>query len=541
MANVRLLACVVLVACSTPSEFANATYDAAQLTATEVTLSRRIDELAADSMLGRGPGQRGDTLAVAYLERQMRAIGLEPGGNYGFQQPVALTRLRATGRALFRVNGKIVALDSSLLIFAAAKSGEHAVQNAPVVFVGHGVVAPEYGWDDYGQIDLHGKIALILDGEPEAVSAKRFGTRGEKGPYGFRFLKGRNAMRHGAAGVVIIRTGGDSVHRTRRHRLQDEAIVGDAPGAIAESPVTIHVAASTGETLARAAGTTLAAWRALAEDSAFGPRETSLRLDASMRSDSINFTSHNVVGIVRGSDVKLRDECVVYLGHWDAYGIGPAVRGDSIYNGALDDAAGVSQMLLIAQTVRALPRAPRRTMVFVATTAEERGMRGANAYAAQPVCALSRTALAIGMDWAWTWGITDTIGSNGIGYSTVDSLAGDVATRLGKAFVPGVGEYWLASDHAVLALRGVPAWFGGLDGEVRGKPRGWAEEQLAQQETHVPYDERKSAWNLSGALFEARFLFEVGTRAAEQSAPFVWTVDSEFKRAATTLSKASVP
>lgn len=533
------LALVVLAGCRRSAPFTDNTYDAAAASVAESTLSRRLDDLAADSMLGRKPGQRGDTLTVAYLERQMRAIGLTPAGTNGFRQAVSLTRLRSSGAATFRVNGRAVPLDSTTIILTAAAPGERTLRDAPVVFVGYGIVAPEHRWDDYGALALAGKVALILDGEPALVSGRRFGTREERSPHARWFLKARQAIAHGASGVVLIRAGSDSAHRARRAQLQDH-VIGDTTGPAEEPPITVHVSWSACERLARAAGTTLAAWQAAANDSTVGPEALPLQLTASVRGEGASFVSNNVVGTIAGSDPARRDECVVYLGHWDAYGVGPAVQGDSIYNGALDDAAGVSQMLLVAQAVRALPRPPRRTMVFVATTAEESGMHGARAYANHPVCALSRTALAVGMDWAWTWGLADTVISNGIGYSTVDALARRIATRLGKAFAPGLGEYWLLSDHAVLALRGVPAFFGGLDGDVRGKPRGWATAQLDSQETHAPSDERKATWDLAGALFEVRYLFELGVRAAEADTALQWTVDSDFKRASETSRKAAV-
>lgn len=519
--------------------FSDRAYDDAANSVREATLSRRIDDLAADSMLGRAPGTRGETLTVAYLEREMRAIGLTPGGSDGYRQPVSLARVRAQGSARFHAGGHTVALDSTAVVFAATAAGEHVVRDAPIVFVGYGIVAPEFGWDDYGDIDLRGKVALILDGEPAIVSGRRFGTRAEQSPHAMPFLKGGHALAHGASAVVLLRSGDDSAHARRRLRLQDEGVIGEALDPAPQAPISLHLSTIAAERLARASGTTFAAWRALAEDSAAAPSELALRLDARVQTDATPFVSYNVIGTIPGSDAARRDECVVYLAHWDAFGIGPAVHGDSIYNGALDDAAGVSQMLLIAQAMRALPRAPRRTMVFVATTAEEHGTRGANAYAAAPTCALERTALAVGMDWPWTWGVTDTVVSNGYGYSTVDSLAREVATRHGKALVAGLGDYWLASDHATLALRGVPAWFGGLDGEVHGKPSGWAAQQLETQESHVPSDERKPTWDLSGALFEVRFLFELGVRAAEGPGRFEWSVDSESRRAATALRRAT--
>ncbi len=536
-----IIASLTLPACQGADTISDQEIDKASGMANEATLSRRIDDLAADSMLGRGPGQRGDTLTVAYLEREMARIGLSPASKNGFRQPVTLFRTRATGRASFRANGLTVALDTAAIVLAATAPGDFSTLDAPVVLVGFGIIAPEHDWDDYRHIDLRGKVALILDGEPGSVSRKRFGTRGYTSPHGNVILKARHALARGAAAVIFIRLGSDAVHRARRLRLQDQELTGDVPEITPESPITLHLASSAGELLAQAAGTTLSAWRVAANDASTGPRELPLRLDASIHTEARRFVSHNLVGVIRGSDPALRNECVVYLAHWDAYGIGPAVRGDSIYNGALDDAAGVSEMLHIAEVVRALPRAPRRTMVFVATTAEERGMRGAEAYAARPVCPLPRTALAIGMDWSWTWGLTDTLVSNGIGYSTVDSLAARVATRLGKTFAPGLGEYWLLSDHAALALRGVPAWFGGLDGEVTGKPKGWALRQLALTRTHGPDDDRKPTWDLSGAVFEVKFLAELGIRAAESATRPVWTVESEFKRASEAARGEATP
>lgn len=522
---------IAVAGCGASAPLSEGDYDAAAHTVSAATLSRRLDDLAADSMLGRGPGQRGDTMAVAYLEGAMRAIGLSPAYASGYRQPVTLHRLRARGTTTFRANGREVALDSSSMLLAAVAKGIHVLRDAPVVFVGFGIVAPEHGRDDYGEVDLHGKVALILDGEPPDVTQRRFGTLGAQGPHAFYFLKGRHALAHGAVGAVLLRSLDDSTLRARRRHLQDGAISGDADDAQPEVPVTIHLAADASERLAQALGTSIAALRAEASAPATRPRELPLRVDASVTTSGEPFTSHNVVGVVRGSDRTLRHECVVYLAHWDGFGIGPAINGDSIYNGALDNAAGVSEMLSIAEAMKGLPRAPRRTTVFVATTAEEFGLRGANAYAMSPVCPLERTALAVGMDWTWTWGMTDTLISNGIGYSTVDSVARDLAARHEKAFVPGVGDYWMASDHAALALRGVPAWFGGLDGEVRGRPKGWALAQLQSQQSHVPADERTSNWDLSGALFEARFLFELGARVAESDSMPRWTVPSEFRRA----------
>ena len=171
-------------------------------------------------------------------------------------------------------------------------------------------------------------------------------------------------------------------------------------------------------------------------------------------------------------------------------------------------------------------------MVFLATTAEESGTIGADAYVANPVCPMNKTQLAIGADWTWTWGRTPLITSNGFGYSSVDSLAREIAQGLGKSFGPGWADYWMASDQSAFLTQGVPSWFGGLDGEVIGKPEGWAMQQLMTTATHVPADEIRPTWDMSGSVDDTRFLLRLGVAAAEMRTRFTWTVDSEFSRAA---------
>jgi hypothetical protein len=497
-------------------------------------IMRRIGALADDSMLGRGPGQRGDTVTVEYLAREFERIGLAPGGAYGYRQPVELFRASTVGE--LRVHGSsrlAMAADSQVTLRSTSRTPVSIV-NAPMVFVGYGVDAPELRWDDYKGVDLSGKVAVALEGEPEALLKRGFAPNAFGTYHGMTFVKGQRARDHGAVGLIVVRGAADSVHARRATRFQHSYLIGSVPTA-AEPSIVAHLSKSAGGRLARASGSSFDRWQKQSADSAFMPIPIRLLADANVHVRTAPFTSHNIVGVIPGSDPELSRECVVYVAHWDGYGIGPAVRRgaamDSIYNGALDDAAGVSVMLSIAEAMRALPVAPRRTTVFIATTAEESGLLGANAYVADPVCPMSRTTLAIGMDWTWTWGRTGSITSNGFGYSTVDSIAAPIARRMGMTFGPGWSDYWTASDHAAFLAHGVPAWFGGLDGEVIGKPKGWALEQLMGTATHVPSDEILSSWDMRGAVEEARFLLALGVHAAESADRPQWTVDSEFRRA----------
>ncbi len=222
----------------------------------------------------------------------------------------------------------------------------------------------------------------------------------------------------------------------------------------------------------------------------------------------------------------------MYIAHWDAFGIGPAVSGDSIYNGALDNAGGVSTMLAVAEAIRSLPRPSARTMVFIGSTAEESGKLGADAYVADPICPMENTQLVIGVDHTWPWGLTGTISSDGYGYSTVDSLAEIIANRMGKTFVPGWSDLLMASDQSAFLVKGVPSWFGGLQGEIIGKPKGWTMQQIMTAASHSPNDVILATWDMAGEVEQARFLFELGVAAGEMRSPFRWTADGEFTRAA---------
>lgn len=502
-------------------------------TITAEKLMTRIRALANDSMLGRGPGQRGDTLTTRYLEGEMSRIGLTPAGADGFRQPVSLHRAKAAAAFRITAGGREVGLRQDSEIFLNAETiGAARLDDAPLVLVGHGIDAPEFRWNDYKARSLAGKVALILDAEPEQLARRSFAPNSGATYHAMWFLRARYALARGASAVIMVRSGPDSVHAKRARRAQHDALISEHASTVPSGDFLIQISASAADRLARSIGDSLAGWRKVAADSSFNPVDIPIRISVEQRVTSTPFVSNNLVGIIRGSDPRLRDECVVYVAHWDGYGIGPAVAGDSIYNGALDNAGGVSSMLAIAEGIRRVPRAPARTIVFLATTAEESGTLGADAYVANPVCPMSSTQLAVGLDWTWTWGRTPLITSNGFGYSTVDSLAADVAQRVGKSFGPGWADYWMASDQSAFLTRGVPSWFGGLDGDVIGKPKGWAMQQLMTTATHIPGDEILSTWDMSGSAEETRFLMRLGVAAAEMQTHLRWTVDSEFARAA---------
>jgi Zn-dependent M28 family amino/carboxypeptidase len=492
-------------------------------------LWRHLRVLAHDSMLGRGPGQRGDSMTVAYLEGEFRRAGLQPAGAHGYLQPVALLRAATSAALAIRTAERTLELAANELIVQATGSGTELLDGAPLVFGGYGIVAPEFAWDDWKSADLHGAVALVLGGEAPALTARSFAGEGTPTYHFLTHRRAEVAAARGAAGVLVIVPAAFLTEPILRWWLQDEYTLPAMPTGAPVPRFSGYIADSAAARIAHAAGSSLEEWHALAQSADFRPVRTAAVLDAQVTTATQPFTSHNVVGKVTGGDPLLRTECVVYLAHWDAYGVGPAVNGDSIYNGATDAAGAVAQLLAMANALQDMP-APRRTMVFVATTAEESGLLGAEAYIADPVCAPQKTVLAVGVDWFIENGRAGEVTSNGIGYTSLDALVADIAARQGRSVGGAFSFIFAGSDHLALMQRGIVGFFGG------GVPHA-THEWLS----HTPADEIDESWDLTGAAQDAHLMLALGVLVANADAPPYWTVDSEFRRAAAAVSARHLP
>jgi hypothetical protein len=502
--------------------------DLAEARVDTAALWRHLRVLAHDSMLGRGPGQRGDSLTVGYLEAEFRRAGLEPGGAYGYLQPVALLRATTTPSLSVRAAGTTVHVRADEILAQAAGGGIDHLDGAPLVFGGYGIVAPEFDWDDWKDADLHGAVTLVLAGESPHLTARSFADARTPTYHVLTHLRAEVAAARGAAGVLVVVPAAFLTDPTLRWWLQDEYTLPGSPTGRPVPRFSGYIADSAAERIARAAGSSLEEWRALAEREDFTPVWTSAVADARLATVARPFTSHNVVGRVTGGDPLLRDECVVYLAHWDAYGIGPAVNGDSIYNGATDAAGAVAQLLAMATALQTMPT-PRRTMVFVATTAEESGLFGAEAYIADPVCAPASTVLAVGVDW-FVERASGEVTSNGLGYTSLDELVREIAGLQGRAVGGAFSFIYAGSDHMALMQRGIVGFFGG------GVP-------LPTHEwlSHTPADEIDHGWDLTIAAQDAHLMLALGMSVANAGTRPYWTADSEFRRAGITAQTGAVP
>jgi len=487
-------------------------------------LSDHIKVLADDSFEGRFPGKVGEKLTLDYLQAQYEAMGLEPGGpDGGWLQPVELLRLTPARPPVIRWSGPdgvAHVIEVGMNARAGAADGHVKLDGLPLIFAGYGVVAPERHWDDYGDLDLTGKVVIVLDGQPAA-----FGQ--EPNFYGSPVHKMQEAIRRGAAGVITLYAiPGRGVVSGRAPRMtiagsRETAFLSDMSLSVAAG-----MAASTGRdiaevlTLARAGG-------------AFKAHDTGLTLSVDIAETAELIHSNNLLAKIPGSERP--DEYVVYSAHWDHVGVAadPNAEGDRIFNGAWDNASGTSGVLEMARAFKAGP-APERTVVFLHVTAEEQGLLGSEWYTAHPVYPLEKTAADINIDMLPFTPATKTVAIFGPGKSSLEDDLARLAAEQNRTVV-GEGEpeqgFYYRSDHFNFAIGGVPAlmpWTG-VDfvegGEAVGRP-------TYQEQTRLFYhqldDEWRADYDFTAALQNLELLYRLGLEIANSQTWPQWKPTAEF-------------
>jgi Zn-dependent M28 family amino/carboxypeptidase len=509
-------------------------------------LLRDIRELASDRFEGRAPGTRGEDSAVAYIAEQFRRIGLAPGMPDGYVQTVPLVGVTSALEATARVRGATTMLrqHDDIAAWSMRPDSTVRVDDSELVFVGYGVVAPEYGWDDFKGVDVRGKTIVVLVGDPPVPDPRdstKLDPKTFRGTamtyYGRWTYKFEVAARQGAAGVLIVHQTGPAgygwsvVEANLHERLEVE-------GAPAHVPVEGWIQLDAARRLFAAGGRDFAALEREARTRAFHPVSLGGTVSFAVRNAVRRMRSRNVIARLDGSDPAVRDEYVIHSAHWDAFGVGRPVGGDSIYNGALDDASGVAWVLATARAYRALPRPPRRTTVFLAVTGEEANLLGSSWYAQHPAFPLERTLADVNMDIMNPWGRTRSIVSIGYGMTTLEDVLAREAARDGRAVRPDPESekgYFYRADHFSLAKRGVPALaflFPGAD--YVGRPADFGARKRAEyvaNDYHKPSDEVKPDWDLSGAVDDTRLLFRVSLDVANGRTWPAWKPGTEFRAA----------
>jgi Zn-dependent M28 family amino/carboxypeptidase len=518
----------------------HAVFAAPQPIVAEAPLRAHLAFLSDDLLEGRGTGQRGGDLAVRYLETQAAAIGLKPAAGKSYRQSVKMvgTTTLPSSSLRFEIKGKTFAPAlGSELVYANANSKSEVRFDAPVVFAGYGINGADERWNDFDGVDVKGKLLIVMvnDPKPTAAEPNRFGGKSLT-YYGRWMYKYEEAMRQGAAGILLIHTTESasypwSVPATSfGHERFELAGAGNAlQGWIQED---------TARALFAAAGRDLDALRAQAEVRGFRPVDLGMVVHANVDSRIRQVEQFNVAGIVPGTDPALKDQAVIYSAHWDHLGIGENDgKPDHIWNGAIDNASGSAALLAMAQAALAQPA--RRTQIFMWPCAEEQGLLGALAYVRDPLWPLAKTAADLNLDSMNFVGITRDIGVAGSERTSLHASAAAVAKNMGLRLAPAVpdlGGSYFRADHFMFAKAGVPAFnvgsavFSG-DGsfEFANDPVAASARMVAfKKDYHQVSDEYNPNWDLSGMVQQAQFTLNLGYAIANAPAMPVWNRNDPF-------------
>ncbi|MDB5721367.1 MAG: peptidase [Alphaproteobacteria bacterium] len=512
-----------------------------------------VRTLSSDAFEGRGPATPAETRTVAYIVARMKAAGLQPGGELkgktrAWTQDVPLLQSSIVGTPALSLSGMADAhaprtlTQGQEIAVRAALNGDSrvAIRNAPLVFVGYGVKAPERNWDDFKGVDLRGKILVVLINDPD------FEAKGEPGEgdfggktmtyYGRWTYKYEEAARQGALGTLIVHEyapasyGWPTVRNSNTNTMFD--IVRKDPKA-AHAPLEAWIQRDLAESLFRASGLDFEAMKAAARHRDFRPVELKPTLSADYAVKPVVIVSHNVLGRLPGRAHP--NESVIYSGHWDHLGIGaPDARGDRIYNGARDNASGIAMLLELGRAFAAAPRTDR-SLVFLAVTAEEKGLLGSEYYASNPVWPAATTAGVINMDSTIGEGAARDFTISGVARLGLLDLLVEQGRALGRAYTPDprteAGGFY-RSDHFSFAKQGVPALsFGtGRDLVRGGVERGKAlSDAYTKDRYHQPADEWSADWDMSGVAPDLTLLYRTGRALADSRAWPNWSSDSEFR------------
>ena len=504
-------------------------------------LDAHLRFLASDLLEGRAPATRGGRLAAAYVAAQFQTLGLEPAGANGtYFQPVALVGM--TPQPAFSWGKPGTAPDTlayrDAFVAWAERPEADVSATGEVVFVGYGIRAPEWQWDDFKGADLRGKVLLMLVNDPGLVDTTIFLGK-ILTYYGRWTYKLEEAARQGAAGAVLIHTTESATYpwEVVRGSWSVEQFKLDQP----QSP-SLAFAAWVTESSARGAltkvGLKLDSLTRAAARRDFHPVPTGLTAAVRIHSALRRVESENVAARLPGaggrSDPRLASQAVLLTAHWDHKGIGPVVRGDSIYNGAEDNASGVAALLGAAKALTQLPR-PARSILFVATTAEESGLLGSEAYVQHPLVPLAQTAAVLNLDVTNVRGATRDIGALGMDRSTLgpvfETAARAESLKVGSQ--PDVRGSFFRSDHFPFARAGVPALSIKPGIDFVGRPQGWGEEQeniYNQQRYHQPSDEYQPTFRYAGLAQEVRVTVRTARAIANDPTMPRWLPTSEFQR-----------
>jgi len=532
---------------------------AAQAEISETRLLENIKILSSDKFEGRAPASKGEELTTTFIREKFKELGLQPGNPDGtYFQSVPMVGITAEPAMQLTFTGSdsgqklVLRYRDDFMAWTKREQPEVGI-DADMVFVGYGVVAPEYHWDDYKGVDVRGKVLVMLINDPQVPDPKdpaKLDPTMFKGKamtyYGRWTYKFEMAAQKGAAGCLLIHQTGPAGYPwevVRDSNGGEQFSLVSADKGMSRAAVEGWMTHDQAKALFAMTGKDLAALEKAAVDRNFRPVPLSAKAAVTLHNKIRTIDSKNVVAKLPGGDPKLRQEHVIYTAHWDHLGVGPA----GIFHGAADNASGVAGLLEIARAFTKVQPPPRRSILFLAVTGEEKGLLGSQYYAEHPLYSLTRTAAEINMDVLNTFGRTRDITVIGLGMSTLDDYVKTVATEQGRVVRPDAEPekgFYFRSDHFSFAKVGVPALDaeGGID--YLGKPAGWGlkmREKFTKENYHKPSDTITPDWHLSGAVQDLQLLFEVGYRVAEADRFPTWGPGSEFRARREAMLKGSDP
>ena len=516
---------------------------------TPAMMLQHVRALAADDKEGRAPGTVGEERTVAYLTGQFTRLGLAPGNHDGtYVQAVPLIGFTGAATAVFDVKGvrTPLAVPDEAVVVSRKGLPDVSVAESAMVFVGYGVVAPEFAWDDFKGVDVRGKTIVILAGDPpvpDPANPAALDPQAFKGAaltyYGRWTYKYEMAAKQGAAAAVIVHETGPAGYAfdvVKASWGRENFGVAGPDEASRHAAVDAWVALDRAKALFSACALDFDALKARAATRGFKPVPLGATASFTVKNAIRPLSSRNVIGRLEGRDPALKHEYVMYSAHWDGFGTNRALQGDQVLNGALDNGSGLATMLAMAEAFTRLEGGTKRSVLFLSPTAEESAMLGAKYYAEHPLWPLEKTLADINMDIMNFWGRTKAIVSIGYGMTTLDDLLAAEAAKQGRRVLPDPEAekgYFYRSDHFELAKQGVPALhFLHPGADYRGRPPDYGQrmrDRYTAEDYHKVTDEVKADWDLSGAVEDAQLLFGVGLAVAQGSAYPEWKPATEFR------------
>jgi Zn-dependent M28 family amino/carboxypeptidase len=517
-------------------------YEKAENTINANEMTRIVKEFGSDAFKGRKPFTAGEDSAIAFLIREYKRIGLEPCNNGSYLQEVPMVEVTDVPDEKMIINLKDIKLElnykSDFVTFSKQLVDEIVLDNSQLVFAGYGIVAPEYNWNDYDGIDVKGKTVIVFVNDPGfGTDNKAFFNGNSMTYYGRWTYKYEEAARQGAKGLLII-------HETEPAGYPWSVVLNGATipklylqpedNYLSMCAIEGWLTWDAAESLLSEAGYSLTELKEKAKKEGFKPFELNANVNFKMKSSHRFAISHNVLGILPGSDRA--DEIIVYSSHWDHLGVGDAQNGDSIYNGAVDNGTTTAWMLEIAEAFASLEKRPSRSILIFSPTSEEQGLLGSKYYAEHPLYPLNKTVANINNDLMLPFGRFKDVMITGYGQSELDDYVARFAPEYDRYVLPDpnphTGMYYRA-DHFSFARVGVPALFarGNCDSREHGKE--WAlakEKDWIANNYHKPTDQYDSlTWDFSGLVDDAKLMFRIGYELATDTVFPKWKEGSEFK------------